>query len=56
MKVVGCGCRACRRGLHQSKWVKTKVRRQVKGARSQSKVDLKAGREPKTKVPIGYTD
>lgn len=57
MKIVKCSCRACRYGLHNSARVKTRVRNDVKGARSRAKADLAKGKEDiATKVYIGYTD
>jgi hypothetical protein len=55
MKIVKCSCRMCRRGL-RTKCVSQMVTKKVRAARHKAKQDLKAGKEPETKIRLPYTD
>jgi len=55
MKIVKCSCRMCRRGL-RTKCTSKLVTKKVRAARRKAKQDLRAGKEPDTKVMLPYTD
>lgn len=55
MKIVKCSCRMCRQGL-RTKCVSQMVTKKVRAARHKAKQDLKAGKEPDTRIRLPYTD
>ena len=58
-RIIGCGCRRCRWGMHHSSWSKAQMTARVRSARRVVKTALKTGDYDKAQDIItssGYLD